>query len=163
MFRWTFPAATPGMMSQASCRLQSALEYWIKVRKSAPVGKEWNNSGIVWRQITTNDTQNICKDFQVEEWCGVSPGATNWWAYVCTLLKKWQMPEEWSRQSRCSQYWAQAKTNTGRSGHISLMWDDKRVAVKHQCASQHNSFSLKGFFPCVNSSSLYELNNNNNN
>ena len=38
-----------------------------------------NNSATVCRRITTNDTQNVCRDFQVER-RGVSSGPTNWWA-----------------------------------------------------------------------------------
>ena len=47
---------------QAGCNV---IEYFIEVRKTGTAGKEPNNSASVWREISTNDIQNVCKDFQV--------------------------------------------------------------------------------------------------
>ena len=72
-------------MSRAtSSLLQNVIEYCNKARKAGPVGKGSNNSARF--DARSCDTQNVCRDFQVE-WRGVSPGgATSWWASCSFLL-----------------------------------------------------------------------------
>ena len=60
----------------ASGRLQNVFKYWLTVRKTDPVGNESNNSAKVGRTITTNDIQNVCRDFWVD-WRSVLLG--HWW------------------------------------------------------------------------------------
>ena len=61
----------------ASGWLEDVVEYCIKMRITGPVGKESNNSAIVWRNITINDIPNVRRDFRVE-WHSVSPCLANW-------------------------------------------------------------------------------------
>ena len=61
-----WPISVPDMTWQATSGwLQNVTEYCTTVLKTGPAGEESNNSAPVWRKITTNDTHNICRDFQV--------------------------------------------------------------------------------------------------
>ena len=56
---------------------------WIRLsRSTVNVGRHYHG---LMQGITTNDTQNVYRDFQVERH-SVSPGPTNWWA---SCLKKY--------------------------------------------------------------------------
>ena len=38
----------------------------IVVRKTCLTGRKSNNSAMIWRKITTGDTETVCRDFRVE-------------------------------------------------------------------------------------------------